>query len=106
MIGVAPVTGETGGFDAEVTRTADSFEGPVSIVAARGAHLDHPETAPLEILVPVNGTDVSRRGMEVALALARASGTSVTALYVPGDEPARTPLSSPAEAPSTGVTRF
>ena len=34
------------------------------------------------ILIPVNGTEVSRRAVEVGLALARATGAKVTALYV------------------------
>jgi len=34
------------------------------------------------ILVPVNGTDVSRRAAEVAFALARSGGSRVSALYV------------------------
>ena len=32
--------------------------------------------------MPVNGTDVSRRGAEVALHVARAAGASLTALFV------------------------
>jgi nucleotide-binding universal stress UspA family protein len=44
--------------------------------------LAEPESARLDILVPVNGTDVSRRGAEVALTLARAADASVTALFV------------------------
>jgi nucleotide-binding universal stress UspA family protein len=32
--------------------------------------------------VPVNGTDVSRRAAEVAIAIARASGSAITVLYV------------------------
>ncbi|MCG5029698.1 universal stress protein, partial [[Ruminococcus] torques] len=34
------------------------------------------------MLVPVNGTDVSRRGAEFALTLAQAANVPVTALYV------------------------
>jgi nucleotide-binding universal stress UspA family protein len=34
------------------------------------------------ILVPVNGTDVSRRAAEIAFALARLGGSRVSALYV------------------------
>jgi nucleotide-binding universal stress UspA family protein len=36
----------------------------------------------LRILVPVNGTDVSRRAAEVAITIARASGSAITVLYV------------------------
>jgi nucleotide-binding universal stress UspA family protein len=38
----------------------------------------------LNILVPVRGNKVSRRSAEVALALARAGASAVTALYVMG----------------------
>jgi nucleotide-binding universal stress UspA family protein len=34
------------------------------------------------VLIPVNGTDVSRRAVEIGLTLARASDAHVTALYV------------------------
>ena len=59
------------------------FEGPAFIVA-KGApggktpKLDVDST----ILVPVNGTDVSRRAFDLALALARPTGSRVRALYV------------------------
>jgi nucleotide-binding universal stress UspA family protein len=36
----------------------------------------------LSILVPVNGTDVSRRGAEVAITMARANKAPITVLYV------------------------
>ena len=44
-------------------------------------------------MIPVNGTDVSRRAVEVALTLARASDAHVTALYVTraSASPANTP---------------
>ena len=47
-----------------------------------GVHLREPERSPLRILVPVNGTDVSRRAAEVAITIARASGSAITVLYV------------------------
>jgi nucleotide-binding universal stress UspA family protein len=36
----------------------------------------------LSILLPVNGTDVSRRAAEIAIAIARATRAPLTALYV------------------------
>jgi nucleotide-binding universal stress UspA family protein len=45
-------------------------------------HKDRPPERLSRILIPVNGTEVSRRGVEVGLALARATGANVTALYV------------------------
>jgi nucleotide-binding universal stress UspA family protein len=82
VIGIEPTVGPEGGLNADVTQAANSFDGPLAIVAARGGHLAEPESARLDILVPVNGTDVSRRGAEVALTLARAADASVTALFV------------------------
>jgi len=45
------------------------------------------------VLIPVNGTEVSRRAVEVGLTLARARDAHVTALYVTraSASPARTP---------------
>ena len=82
VVGIEPTAAARGGFNAEAARIACSFDGPFAIVAARGAHVEHPDDAPLSILVAVNGTDVSRRGAEVACALARAADLPVVALYV------------------------
>jgi K+:H+ antiporter len=81
FIGVEPVAQEDA-FDDKVARIAGEFKGPVAIAAARGARRRPGIERALEILVPVTGTLYSRRGAEVALALARADNGSVTALYV------------------------
>src|SRR5690606_33837735 len=65
-----------------VAQAADSFSGPLAIVAARGVHMVDPLETELRILVPITGTEISRRGAEVAIMLARASGGQVVALYV------------------------
>ena len=54
----------------------------MAIVDAKGVHLDKPEQSPLDILVPVSGTEVSRRAAEVAIAVARVVKAPITALYV------------------------
>ena len=82
VIGIEPTVCRDGGFNAEVAQAANGFDGPLAIVAARGGHSVAPESEPLDILVPVNGTDISRRGADVALNLARAAGAPVTALFV------------------------
>ncbi len=64
----------------DVARAAVAFEGPVAIAHARGQSEE--ERGTLRILVPVTGTNVSRRAAEVAFALARSMGVRVTALYV------------------------
>ncbi|MFO1149794.1 MAG: cation:proton antiporter [Alsobacter sp.] len=76
---------------AELARLVDAFAGPLALVATRGAHRLQPRTGPRRILVPVNGTPASRKGLEVGLALAKATGASIAALYVrpPGQRPRR-----------------
>jgi Kef-type K+ transport system membrane component KefB/nucleotide-binding universal stress UspA family protein len=81
VIGVEPAR-EEDRFSGRVTRFALGFDGPFAIVVARGHHRNDPDRAEHDILVPVTGTDFSRHGAEVALALARAGNATVTALYV------------------------
>ena len=50
-----------------MARIALAFEGPFAIAASQGSHRKQPQEAPLRILVPVNGTDVSHRAAEVAI---------------------------------------
>jgi Kef-type K+ transport system membrane component KefB len=70
------------GFHPNITQLASGFDGPLTIVDARDGLLDNPQQAKLSILVPVNGTEPSRRAAEVAFAMARASRAPVTALFV------------------------
>ena len=84
MIGVERTTAAHGGFHEQIARTVSGFEGPLAVAVARGSHLQEPLERRLNILVPVRGNKVSRRGAEVALALARAGSGAVTALYVIG----------------------
>jgi Kef-type K+ transport system membrane component KefB/nucleotide-binding universal stress UspA family protein len=83
VIGVQRTVSPEGGFHEDVTALAKGFEGPLAIATARGMHQVEPLNSGLDILVPITGTEVSRRGAEVALAIARASRSAVTALYVP-----------------------
>jgi nucleotide-binding universal stress UspA family protein len=84
MIGVDRTTAAHGGFHEQIARMAAGFDGPLAVAVARGAHLQALPEHRLNILVPVRGNKVSRRGAEVALALARAGTSAVTALYVMG----------------------
>jgi nucleotide-binding universal stress UspA family protein len=84
VIGVERTTAAHGGFHEQIARMAAGFEGPLAVAVARGSHLQEPAARRLNILVPVRGNKVSRRGAEVALALARAGTITVTALYVMG----------------------
>ena len=82
IIGVADARNSNGGFGKAVSRIAEKFTGPIAIVDTEGPNAERLLKALDKIIVPVNGTDVSRRAAEVAFALARASSAQVTALYV------------------------
>ncbi len=69
---------EDGGFTPGLTELAAGFEGPL-IVFANGREALGRKS---RILVPVNGSPQSRRAAEIALALARATGAKVHALFV------------------------
>jgi hypothetical protein len=69
-----------GGLTKEVTRIADGFEGALAVVAAHGPQIEQALQSRAQILVPVNGTEVSRRAVEVALVVARSNDARVTAL--------------------------
>ena len=87
-IGVEPLATK-GAFDARVNAIADRFEGPFGVVAARGAHHEDTMHSRLSVLVPITGTEVSLHATEVGIALARASGSPITALYISTGESAR-----------------
>jgi Kef-type K+ transport system membrane component KefB/nucleotide-binding universal stress UspA family protein len=81
IVGIGNTRGPHGGFSPEITRIADGFDGPLAVAIA-GGDLAHGNEPVSRILIPVNGTDVSRRAAEVAFALARSGGSRVSALYV------------------------
>ena len=64
-----------------MTRLGAGFEGPLAIADVRGDLLEKPD-GKLSILVPVNGTEPSRRAAEVAITMARATKAPLTVLYV------------------------
>jgi len=82
LIGVAPVVSPKGGFHNKVSRIARVFEGSVAVVTARGAHESEVDDAPHDVLVPATGSEVSRSGAEIAVALAKAAGSAVTVLSI------------------------
>jgi nucleotide-binding universal stress UspA family protein len=82
FVGLESTKARSGGFNPEIAGMAIAFEGPLAIVMGQGRHLEHLDRCGFNILVPVAGTDVSRRAAEVAVALARACGCPMTALYV------------------------
>ncbi len=81
IIGLEKTTSRGKDFHESVTTLAQAFEGPLAITAARG-DLEKKPAGKLSILVPVNGTEASRRGAEVAITVARATKAPLTVLYV------------------------
>ncbi|HEY2756033.1 MAG TPA: cation:proton antiporter, partial [Pseudolabrys sp.] len=81
IIGLAETAKDGHEFSDAVTGLALGFEGPLAIADMRGDLQEKPD-AKLNILVPVNGTEPSRRAAEVAITMARATRASLTVLYV------------------------
>jgi nucleotide-binding universal stress UspA family protein len=81
IVGIEKTRGPRGGFSADITRVADGFDGPLAVAIA-GGRLAKGNEPIGRILIPVNGTDVSRRAAEIGFALARSGGSRVSALYV------------------------
>ncbi len=82
VVGIANTRSPHGGFTEELARIAKGFEGALAIVAGHGPHIMRALQSRSRVLVPVNGTEVSRRAIEIALVIARSNDASITALYV------------------------
>jgi Kef-type K+ transport system membrane component KefB/nucleotide-binding universal stress UspA family protein len=81
VLGIRRTRISSGGFHPEIARIVSAFGGPVAIVAGRGIQLEKPGQFFCSILIPVSGTEPSRRAAELAITLARACKCSVTTLY-------------------------
>ncbi len=82
IVGIAKTRDPKGGFSRDISTITSTFEGPVAVVDSHLAKDEDIRERRGRILLPVNGTQVSRRAAEVALTLARASDAHVTALFV------------------------
>jgi len=82
FVGVDRMRNPDGTFSDNVDRAAQGFEGPLVLTIAGGGAGENALDAGLRILVPVVGTEASRRGAELAFALAPARQSQVTALHV------------------------
>jgi nucleotide-binding universal stress UspA family protein len=87
FIGVENTKKRGAGFHTDVSRIAFAFEGPLALVVGNSTRLKRVEDCPQSILVPVTGTEVSRRAAEVAIVFGRACKVPVTALYVSNRKP-------------------
>ncbi|WP_028138179.1 cation:proton antiporter domain-containing protein [Bradyrhizobium japonicum] len=82
VVGIDKVAATKDRFDRRIEDIAAKFEGPLAIAAAKGKHLKQPNPEGLNILVPVSGSAISKRGAEVAVALAQAGSGSLRMIYV------------------------
>src|ERR1700733_12728075 len=82
VVGIAKTRNSNGGFSKENLLITKGFEGPLAVVDAHEPRRDRPPRRYGKILIPVNGTEVSRRAAEIGLTLARANDAQVTALFV------------------------
>ncbi len=82
VVGMDKVIGAKSGFDQKIEDVTAGFEGPLAIVVAKSNHLEPPLANDFKILVPVSGSGVSRRGAEIAVALARTTLASLRLVYV------------------------
>jgi Kef-type K+ transport system membrane component KefB/nucleotide-binding universal stress UspA family protein len=97
FLGIDNAKGKGGGFHPDISRIASAFEGPLALVIKHNGKSgsetrkqdadSHPNGCPHHILVPVTGTEVSRRAAEIAIVLGRACKVPVTALYVSTRKP-------------------
>jgi K+:H+ antiporter len=87
VVGVANTRDPKGGFSRDVSLITQGFDGPVAVIDAHTEESDRLAEHHGRILIPVNGTEVSRRAAEVGLAIARARNAEATALYVTRTQP-------------------
>jgi Kef-type K+ transport system membrane component KefB/nucleotide-binding universal stress UspA family protein len=86
LIGVDRMRGADGVFSRSIDSAAASFEGPIALTLA--GERPEPQHAGLRILVPVNGTEASRRGAEMAFAMSPPKNSRIVALHVAERRPA------------------
>src|SRR5215469_7833160 len=82
VVGIANTRDPKGGFSKGLSLITRGFEGPLAVVDTSASSRDLAQQRHGRLLIPVNGTEVSRRAVEVGLLLARATDAHVTALYV------------------------
>ncbi len=88
IVGLSNSLTAKGNFTARMNDLASGFDGPLCLVVkGTGGAAGMPALRAGEtILVPINGTEASRRAAELALALARPNQARVKALYVGHEE--------------------
>jgi Kef-type K+ transport system membrane component KefB/nucleotide-binding universal stress UspA family protein len=82
VLGFEGMYGENGAFAATVDKIAQSFRQPIALAIAgqqKGGVLDVKDW---KVLVPINGTEASRRGAELAYAFSLPGHSEITVLHV------------------------
>lgn len=82
MVGMRETHDAESVFNVTVTRLANDFAGPLAILVSNNSNALPSLSNRLRILVPVNGTPAARNAADVAFAIARPTGASVTAVHV------------------------
>ncbi len=100
IVGIADIRDAKSGFSKDLSLLTRGFEGPLAVVDSSSLGREPATRRHGRILIPVNGTEVSRRAVEVGLMLARATDAHVTALYV-----TRASTRSPTSPPRRLVMR-
>ncbi len=78
----AEAKGEAPAFSATIEKIVREFAGPVAILVHAAARQEGGDGRLERILVPTTGADYSRFGAEVAVAIAKGCGASITAFHV------------------------
>jgi nucleotide-binding universal stress UspA family protein len=81
FVGVDKMRKPDGSFTANVDRAVAGFDGPTALTIA-GSFNEAIAAKGFNILIPVNGTEPSRRSAEIAFAVSPAGATRLTALHV------------------------
>jgi nucleotide-binding universal stress UspA family protein len=100
IVGVDRMRDPHGGFSEDVNRIVSTFEGPVALVIARHRDSGGASGPERNVLVPFSGTEVSRRGAELAFALTSPETTTVTAVHISRRKAARGKRAPPDAASS------
>jgi nucleotide-binding universal stress UspA family protein len=87
VVGIGRTRNPKGGFSKDVSQITKGFAGPVAVIDSPRSQNAEAGNGYSRILIPVNGSEVSRRAVEVGLTLARSDDAEVTALYVTPGHP-------------------
>jgi K+:H+ antiporter len=92
----------THNFPPAIEKIIREFAGPIAIALHRGVRNASSDTPLEKILVPTTGADYSRFGAEVAVAIAKGCGATITALNISAPPPENELLRRPNQLLRTG----